>query len=218
MFVINRRSKKKKNKVGKVLHVQFCPAPFSLVQSYSLISLFIWKKVIVSIHGTSGKLLDGYTNHKRKGTWGNIAAIQKSLDPSNIRLNSLFQRSFGDGSNIKFWRDIWYGSNTLEERFPRLAAIDININCSIADRITRSSDGVVFCGRWRREIRNRREEREVADILEACRSLRVADKSDGWSWGLTPTGEFSTARGRGQHGFTPLWAADGLEQTGAYQS
>ena len=63
----------------------------------------LWKKVITAFHAPSGNIGVSYRQCNRSGTWGNIAALQKAFEPYNLNFNSLFQRPFGDGANIKFW-------------------------------------------------------------------------------------------------------------------
>ncbi|KAJ9556808.1 hypothetical protein OSB04_011422 [Centaurea solstitialis] len=152
-----------------------------------------WKAVIVSIHGDSGQLGEEKMNLRWKGTWGKIATLQCDLNSCNNHLNSLFTRHFENGANIRFWTDIWDGSKSLAERFPRIAALDVDRNCTIADRISSSENGVQFNGRWIRPIREGREKSEVAEIGNLCRKLPVLDVGEGWVWGLTADGSFSSA-------------------------
>ncbi|KAJ9544798.1 hypothetical protein OSB04_024505 [Centaurea solstitialis] len=85
------------------------------------------------------------------------------------------QRPMVDGSKFKFWKEAWNGSSSLEERFPHLAALHTNVNCTIAERISRSTGGTMFCGSWRREIRNGLEEREVSIVKDICSNLSIHD-------------------------------------------
>ena len=76
----------------------------------------LWKRVITSIHGPSGKLGEGTS----KGIWGNIAKVNKDIEADNISLPCLFVRKLGNGKDTKFWTDTWCGSETLAARFPDL--------------------------------------------------------------------------------------------------
>ncbi|KAJ9557764.1 hypothetical protein OSB04_012378 [Centaurea solstitialis] len=153
----------------------------------------LWKSVIVSIHGSSGQLGTTLSDWTRRGTWGYIATLQDSVMDSNIHLDSLFQRHLEGGRNIRFWLDIWVGNNTLADRFPRLAALDEDISCCIADRIVRSTNGAGFLGRWRRPLREGRETEDEKEIDRACQNLPIHDTGEGWSWGLNDSGTFSVA-------------------------
>ena len=46
-------------------------------------------------------------------------------------VESLFQRHFEKGANIRFWTDIWASSSALSERYPRITALDVNRNFTI---------------------------------------------------------------------------------------
>ena len=144
----------------------------------------IWKTVIVSIHGEFGKIGEDLRNLQRKGTWGKIVELQKDLNSSNIHLNSQFSRHFEKGKNIRFWTERWDGVSTLETKFPRIAALDVNRNCYIADRISESDNGVKFCGHWKRPIRGGREEYEVKELEKICRTFPIWDEGEGWNGGF----------------------------------
>ncbi|KAJ9543996.1 LOW QUALITY PROTEIN: hypothetical protein OSB04_023703 [Centaurea solstitialis] len=132
-------------------------------------------------------------NSTREGTWGKIAGIQSALENSNLCLDGLLQRRFEGGRNIMFWKDTWVGNCTLADRFRRIAALDVNINCFIADCISTSEVGFRFCGSWRREIRHGREADEVAVIASYCCNFPSIDEGERWRWGLTSNGLFSVA-------------------------
>ncbi|KAJ9550277.1 hypothetical protein OSB04_014322 [Centaurea solstitialis] len=152
-----------------------------------------WRKVIAAIHGESGYLGGLTTESLKKGVWGSIAAINKAINASNIPIESLFQRHMGDGSNIKFWLEPWGGSETLINLYPRLADLEVDVNCSLADRVYVSDGRTNFQGCWRREIRNGRELNEVSAIATYCRNISLDQGDNSWKWGLTSSGNFSVA-------------------------
>ncbi|KAJ9558563.1 hypothetical protein OSB04_013177 [Centaurea solstitialis] len=122
-----------------------------------------------------------------KGVWGSIATINKVIDKSNFCLNNLFQLKVGRGTRIRFWLDPWCGTDNLANRFPRLAAIDTNIGCSLADRTEWTTNGFVFRGCWRREIREGRETSEILMVNTLCNNV------ERWHWRLNESGIFSVA-------------------------
>ena len=95
----------------------------------------LWRQVIISLHDSYGNLKKSMNNDGGKGTREHIATLNKDVDKSNIHLDNLFQRSLGDDSKIMFWKEKCCGADTLEERFPMLAALDASINCSVMDMI-----------------------------------------------------------------------------------
>ncbi|KAJ9562123.1 hypothetical protein OSB04_007283 [Centaurea solstitialis] len=153
----------------------------------------LWRKTIAALHGDSGNLGSDRNTEKRKGTWGFIANIDKDLEGYNIPLEGLFQRNLGSGTDVKFWLDEWCGRERLADRFPRLAALDENRNCSLAERISISEDGVVFKGCWRRRLREGRETEEVNTIADLCKNVPIGDGDNRWTWALEPSGLFCVA-------------------------
>ncbi|KAJ9557412.1 hypothetical protein OSB04_012026 [Centaurea solstitialis] len=144
----------------------------------------LWKKVIVALHGPTGTLGDVRRGSSRAGTWANIANLQKDLNLYNLHLDSLIQRPFNSGVNVNFWQDTWVDSGPLAQKFPRLAALDVNVNCSFAERTIRSENGVTFRGVWRRLIRNERERSEIEtgwpeDDVEQVRICNWRARIDG---------------------------------------
>ncbi|KAJ9565552.1 hypothetical protein OSB04_001518 [Centaurea solstitialis] len=93
--------------------------------------------------------------------------LLKNKQHLNIPLESLFQRKLGDGVDIKFWLDNWEGRQTLAEKWPRLAAIDVNQNCSL-------------------HIREGREADNVREIETLCSKIPIGTGASEWVWALTP--------------------------------
>ncbi|KAJ9565341.1 hypothetical protein OSB04_001307 [Centaurea solstitialis] len=88
---------------------------------------------------------------------------------------------------------IWMDDTFREWIASLLSALDIDINCSLADRVT-VTDGIsIFRGCWRRTIRPGREINEVAAIEIVCRNLHLGTEESVWTWALTDTGLFSVS-------------------------
>ncbi|KAJ9536970.1 hypothetical protein OSB04_029703 [Centaurea solstitialis] len=153
----------------------------------------LWRKVIIALHGAYAKLGGARNALSSKGTWGAIAAINKDLEDLNIPLQNLFQRQLGDGSDVSFWNESWCCQETFADRWPRLVALEANPNCSVADRCERSSNGVIFHGQWRREIRDGREALEVRELEDACKNVQLGSGDSKWSWALCRSGYFNVS-------------------------
>ncbi|KAJ9544401.1 hypothetical protein OSB04_024108 [Centaurea solstitialis] len=126
----------------------------------------MWCKVITSLHGEDGNLGGDPRVNANKGVWGAIVAVEKTINSC---------------------------PEALAKMYPRLAALDIDINCSLADRVT-VTDGIsIFRGCWRRTIRPGREINEVAAIENVCRNLHLGTEKSVWTWALTDTGLFSVS-------------------------
>ncbi|KAJ9535856.1 hypothetical protein OSB04_un000986 [Centaurea solstitialis] len=90
------------------------------------------------------------------------------MSNNKIHRESLFQRSIEDGPNIRFWLDRWDDATSLANRFPKLVALDVNIQCSMVDR-----------------------ENEEKNLERICENLPVNEEGRGWTWGLTFSGVFT---------------------------
>nr|GEV46646.1 RNA-directed DNA polymerase, eukaryota, reverse transcriptase zinc-binding domain protein [Tanacetum cinerariifolium] len=57
------------------------------------------------------------------------------LKSKGIDLLSLCVRKVGNGVSCRFWEDSWCGNQPLKIQFPRIYLLELEKNCSIADRI-----------------------------------------------------------------------------------
>ncbi|GKD34832.1 hypothetical protein Tco_1250341 [Tanacetum coccineum] len=104
--------------------------------------------VLKSIHGEKAGLdLKGCQTN---GIWARIVGSIYHLHSSGyIPLNS-FCFNVGDGSLIRFWKDIWLGDSPLCTRYNHLFHLEKNQNCLIKDCVISSlnivvgSDAAVF--------------------------------------------------------------------------
>ncbi|KAF5445889.1 hypothetical protein F2P56_031564, partial [Juglans regia] len=97
----------------------------------------------------------------------------------------------GRGSRIKFWEDIWCGSEALNEAFPAVFLVARNQEASIEDLMILSGDHV----QWNVTFSRAAQDWEV-DIFEAFFSLIYSVKSnkqqaDSLWWNPTGKGIFS---------------------------
>lgn len=147
----------------------------------------------MSIHGPSGRLGGDQARRSAKGVWRKISAVDLKLEKFNISLPSLFLRRVGNGRNTRFWDDLWCGNACLAEHFPRLAAVDANMSCLVADKLSRSMNGLAFTWEWRRNLREGREQKDMEMIREYCSNLEMHDGEERWVWGLDGSGKFTVA-------------------------
>jgi len=59
---------------------------------------------------------------------GGIATIDIALDKVNIPFESWLVKRLGIGDDTSFWNEDWCSSGCLVALFPRLAALDHNVN------------------------------------------------------------------------------------------
>ncbi|KAJ9565573.1 hypothetical protein OSB04_001539 [Centaurea solstitialis] len=150
----------------------------------------LWRRVISAIHGEDGKLGQVTTP---KGNWSTIASINRSTEKANLSLSSLFSKSLGRGTKTRFWQDVWCDEGSLADRFPRLAALDKDKDCTIADRITETSQGKVFTWEWRRHLRGERDLSDLATVRNLCERIKLGDEDERWNWELETDGIYSVS-------------------------
>nr|GEV84283.1 RNA-directed DNA polymerase, eukaryota, reverse transcriptase zinc-binding domain protein [Tanacetum cinerariifolium] len=78
------------------------------------------------------------------GVWARIVDSIFHLHSSGIVPLSSIRFNLGDGSLIRFWKDIWLGDVPLCSRFNRLFHLDRNKDCLVKDRYANGDcDGAV---------------------------------------------------------------------------
>ncbi|KAJ9547368.1 hypothetical protein OSB04_019911 [Centaurea solstitialis] len=109
-----------------------------------------------------------------------------------IPLDGLFSRSLGSGNGIRFWKEVWCDSKPMLDCFPCLAALDENQDCTIADRVKQTENGLIFTWKWRRTPRDGREIQMIRRIEERCERVPIGQGEEKWHWELD-NGVFSVA-------------------------
>ncbi|GJS64070.1 RNA-directed DNA polymerase, eukaryota [Tanacetum coccineum] len=99
----------------------------------------LWGRVIRSIHGPQGGLLDTSIIKSKSGPWHNIAKLRDDLQLREIDLPSLFKIKIGNGEIAKFWLDKWLGGPSLSETFPRLYRLEVSKDVRVVNRSPRYS-------------------------------------------------------------------------------
>ncbi|GJU24505.1 putative RNA-directed DNA polymerase, eukaryota, reverse transcriptase zinc-binding domain protein [Tanacetum coccineum] len=79
----------------------------------------LWVKVIKSVYGAGGGLLDENISFRGNSVWGNIVKVGRDLGKIRINLASTVKWEVGDGNAILFWDDTWVGGKRLRDQFPR---------------------------------------------------------------------------------------------------
>ena len=147
--------------------------------------------MILALHGEND-ICDGYNLSKNKrSTWSRIVNTYKDFDRVNLPLNNLLTKIIGRGDNTRFWNDVWCDSCSLAEKYPRLAALDMNQNCWVSERVRKTNNGLEFRWNWRRAIREGREAAEVVEIHSLCQLAPLEDTAGKWFWSLENSGVFS---------------------------
>ena len=112
----------------------------------------LWKQVICSCYDLDpNKALIDQHSRNNGGLWGGIRSILKSDRDAGDVLEMGVHVLVGNGRNTLLWEDLWVGEMRLMQRFPRLYAISLQRQTSIADC------GLWDGGRWHWSLLWRRE-------------------------------------------------------------
>lgn len=145
----------------------------------------LWRKMIKSIHGNDGGLSYDNSMSRTCGPWSKITKLQKELQKHNINLWALFRHKLGNGCDIKFWKDLWVGGETLETYYSHLFGLERYQNASLMNRCHCSINDngpINYRWAWKRSIRTGIEREEFNDLLELLNHLSYRDCADSWEF------------------------------------
>ena len=100
---------------------------------------------------------------------------------------SVLARKVGDEKNTRFWLDSWIGDRPLCKQFPRLAALEMDLSCLVADRW--SQGGWVW--QWRRSFEGGMSHSQLDTMLGLLNSFSCSQSKDVWNWTLEDDGVFT---------------------------
>nr|GEV45524.1 hypothetical protein [Tanacetum cinerariifolium] len=133
------------------------------------------RKVMQAIHGVDGRIgRDGKAGHA--SIWCDIIKEMDRLATQGIDLGSMMQIKIGNGSNTSFWEDRWRGEKSLKEEYPRLYALEVNKNISVASKFTQET----FASSFRRLHRSGVEFEQWRDMLESLDGVLLSPMEDRW--------------------------------------
>ncbi|GKD04019.1 RNA-directed DNA polymerase, eukaryota, reverse transcriptase zinc-binding domain protein [Tanacetum coccineum] len=151
----------------------------------------LWAQVIRAIYRKEG-MLDRQSINSKSSPWTEIIREVHSLSNKDIDLISFAKRKVGNGENTSFWNQKWYADLPLKNLFPRIFALEIDKDISVAGKLHDPS----LINSLRRNPRGGIEEDQM-QLLRSCISMVTLSHSlDRWSWSLEGTGEFSVKSAR----------------------
>ncbi|KAL4571819.1 hypothetical protein LXL04_018584 [Taraxacum kok-saghyz] len=99
---------------------------------------------------------------------------------------SVLVKKVGDGQNTRFWLDCWIGDMPLCKKFPRLATLEVDIGCMVADRWTPRG----WTWQWRRTFKGGVSYSQLESMVHLLQSFSCSQKTDVWHWNLEEDEEF----------------------------
>ncbi|GJY79477.1 RNA-directed DNA polymerase, eukaryota [Tanacetum coccineum] len=141
----------------------------------------LWSRVIAAVHGSSSHPISAAYN----SPWGTIIKEVKALNDKGINLVSHCKIRVGNGLRTSFWNDLWIGDNQLKLSFPRLFALEVNKDCSVADKLN-----APFTASFRRQTRGGPEAQQLEQLTNLLDSVSLSNMEDRCFWDLNGEGVF----------------------------
>ncbi|GKF84477.1 hypothetical protein Tco_0249375, partial [Tanacetum coccineum] len=140
----------------------------------------LWSRVFKAIYGDSGGL-ERNTFATYTSCWSNIV---KEVTSQLV-----------NGEKAHFWEDRWLNGMLFETLFPRLYALELCKDCTVASKIC----DYTFDSSFRRPPRGGVEQEQFMALLSLVNwgidgpGVSQVPMEDRWSWSLSSLGEFSVS-------------------------
>jgi hypothetical protein len=150
-----------------------------------------WKNVLSAKYGKLDGLELGMGVRSRASLWWKdvVGVGVVSGVPGNW-LYETFVKKLGDGSNTKFWHDVWYGPVKLAEAYPRLFKLSLQPDDLISEMGIREGGNWVWQFKWRRPLFIWESE-ILKGFLELFVSVPITLDDPSWEFRLDVNGGFS---------------------------
>ena len=99
----------------------------------------LWRQVILSKYGS---LLGVWTSGTILGPYG--VGLWKNIWKDWVRFSRFLRFEVGDGTQIKFWTDIWCGTGLLKEAYLELYHITQDKEAWVADHLCYQNESMVW--------------------------------------------------------------------------
>nr|GFA59292.1 RNA-directed DNA polymerase, eukaryota, reverse transcriptase zinc-binding domain protein [Tanacetum cinerariifolium] len=136
----------------------------------------LWVRVIHAIHGVDGRI-GRAGNVEYTSIWCDIIKEMDRLASHGIDLISMMHKKIENGLNTSFWEDRWWGEQRLKETFPRIYALEVNKNTSVAFKFEQTS----LSSSLRRMPRSGIESEQWDHLLDSLEGVMLNPSEDRWS-------------------------------------
>ncbi|PWA87141.1 RNA-directed DNA polymerase, eukaryota, Reverse transcriptase zinc-binding domain protein [Artemisia annua] len=121
----------------------------------------------------------------RFSSWNSIIREIYLLKDRGVDLISHCHIRVGNGLCTQFWNEVWIGDTPLRVLFPRIYALEINKDCSVADKLQYSVTSSL-----RRTVRGGVEAFQLDLLQKTIESTMLSNMEDRWVWDLNGDGVF----------------------------
>ncbi|GKD43326.1 RNA-directed DNA polymerase, eukaryota, reverse transcriptase zinc-binding domain protein [Tanacetum coccineum] len=141
------------------------------------------------MHGVNrGRLLVSNYNL----VWCNIIKSAEDLRNKGIDLMAFYSKRVGNGSNVEFWNDIWFGDVAFGYRFHKIYALENQNDISVAEKMSQAGWNSSF----RRIHRGSIELSQWEELCGILGSVILSSAEDRWRWTKLGSSEFTVASAR----------------------
>ncbi|GKC04967.1 hypothetical protein Tco_0996577 [Tanacetum coccineum] len=146
----------------------------------------LWSRFIKAIYGDKGSFDNVVVPHHRSYWLDNIHVLL-SLNNKGIDVMAFIKKKVGNGEGSKFWDDVWLGDLALKAQYPRLYALELHKDISVAEKKIDYSLALSF----RRPPRGWAEKEQYSYLLSRVDEVSLPCMLDRWVWTFDSSGEFS---------------------------
>ncbi|GJV34238.1 RNA-directed DNA polymerase, eukaryota [Tanacetum coccineum] len=141
----------------------------------------LWFRIIHAIHGSQDQGLSAAF----PSNWSSIVKEVKALFTQGIDIISHCKIKVGNGRSTSFWKDLWIGDIRLCHKFPRLFALDVSKEGTVASMLSAPLSSF-----FRRDVRGGAEAEQLSQCLNIIGSVVLSNSDDRFVWDLNGDGEF----------------------------
>nr|GEW42979.1 RNA-directed DNA polymerase, eukaryota [Tanacetum cinerariifolium] len=148
----------------------------------------LWVRVIKAIYGEACNI-DVKVKAGSTSCWMSIVHEAKSLVSKGIDFFKFMRFKLGNGENARFWEDRWIKGDTLKKCFPRVYALELCKEITVAMKVTQPCLAFSF----RRSPRGGVEQEQFEELVTLVHDVRLVPMSDRWTWTIANSGEIYVA-------------------------
>ncbi|GJZ03371.1 RNA-directed DNA polymerase, eukaryota [Tanacetum coccineum] len=131
----------------------------------------LWTRVIKALYGTS----IGSHSIKSSSIWCSILRELQVLKDKGFDFGSHCKKRLGDGHGTRFWIDVWTSDMPLCVKFPRLFALELDKDASVASKMAGPLD---FS--FRRSVRDGSEQQQMLELVSIVDTVSLSPSHDRW--------------------------------------
>ncbi|GJR99572.1 hypothetical protein Tco_0316081 [Tanacetum coccineum] len=111
------------------------------------------------------------------------------MDEKGLNLCNAICFKLGNGEKARFWEDRWLDGMLFKTLFPRLYALELCKDCTVASKIC----DYTFDSSFHRPPKGGVEQEQFMALLSLVKDIQLVPMEDRWSWSLSSSGEFSVS-------------------------